>query len=265
MRHAPCVAFPTAIETLTMAALQQWAFQPHNQCMGFGDFSLDSTCRSSLHPKFYKTKDGQRLSHAIEDVTDKPVNRPNFAGFTPQLMHQSPLRLPTLAPKIIIVQCFALPQNRQKTFACYKNCSLLQLNQPCLEAIQSSISDFASTEHRGAAGVRQLLPIQATVLEELLPFLLLVVALATKVVAFPFQDPVIHDPVIVVAPPSSSHSNGWSKGALHRNFDCTKTTGVCSFLLFLDEVTTKNGTVTFWRHSKSIWPVDPRHPERALG
>jgi ectoine hydroxylase-related dioxygenase (phytanoyl-CoA dioxygenase family) len=32
----------------------------------------------------------------------------------------------------------------------------------------------------------------------------------------------------------------------------------------LDEVTTKNGTVAFWRHSKLIWPVDPRHPERAL-
>jgi ectoine hydroxylase-related dioxygenase (phytanoyl-CoA dioxygenase family) len=167
-------------------------------------------------------------------------------------------------PQKSSASCDSSYRNRQKTFACCKNCSLSQLNQPCLEAIQSSISDFASAECRGAAGVRQLVSIPATVLEELSPFLLSVVALATKVVAFPLQDPVIHDPVIVVAPPSSSHSNGWSKGTLHRDFDCTKTTGVCSFLLFLDEVTTDNGTVVFWRHSKLISPVDPRHPERAL-
>jgi ectoine hydroxylase-related dioxygenase (phytanoyl-CoA dioxygenase family) len=154
--------------------------------------------------------------------------------------------------------------NRQKSVAYFQNYSLSQHNRPCLEAIQSSISDFASTEYRGSAGVRKLLPIQATVLEELLPFLLSVVAVATKVVAFPLKDPVIHAPVIVVAPPSSSHSNGWSKGSLHRDFDCTVTTGVYSFLLFLDEVTPENGTVAFWRHSKQIGPIDPRHPERAL-
>jgi hypothetical protein len=155
-------------------------------------------------------------------------------------------------------------RNRQKTFAYYKNYSLSQLNQPCLEAIQSSISDFSSAEIRGAAGVRQLIPIQATVLDELLPFLLSVVAVARKVVAFPIKDPVIHAPVIVVAPPSSSHSNGWSKGTLHRDFDPTETSGVYSFLLFLDDVMPENGTVVFWRHSKLISPIDPRHPERAL-
>jgi ectoine hydroxylase-related dioxygenase (phytanoyl-CoA dioxygenase family) len=89
------------------------------------------------------------------------------------------------------------------------------------------------------------------------------VAVATKVVAFPLKDPVIHAPVIVAAPPSSSHSNGWSEGALHRDFDCIETMGVHSFLLFLDEVTPENSTVAFWRHSKLIGPVDPRHPERA--
>jgi hypothetical protein len=152
----------------------------------------------------------------------------------------------------------------QKTVAYFRNYSLLDFNRPCLEAIQSNISDFPSNEHCHTVGVRRLLPIQATVLDELLPFLLSVVAAATKVVAFPLKDPVIHAPVIVAAPPSSSHSNGWSKGTLHRDFDSTATSGVYSFLLFLDEVTPENGTVRFWKHSKLIGPIDPRHPERAL-
>jgi ectoine hydroxylase-related dioxygenase (phytanoyl-CoA dioxygenase family) len=68
----------------------------------------------------------------------------------------------------------------------------------------------------------------------------------------------------LVAPRTSSHSNAWTKGPIHRDFDDIETTGVYSFLLFLDEVTSENGTVAFWRHSKLIGPIHPRHPERAL-
>jgi ectoine hydroxylase-related dioxygenase (phytanoyl-CoA dioxygenase family) len=82
---------------------------------------------------------------------------------------------------------------------------------------------------------------------------------------FPVKDPLIHTPVLVVASKAFSHSNTWTKGTLNCDFDCVETLGVCSFLLFLDEVTPENGTaVAFWRHSKSIGPTDPRHPERAM-
>jgi hypothetical protein len=152
----------------------------------------------------------------------------------------------------------------QKTFAYFQNFSLSHFNRPCLEAIQSSISDFPFTEHRPTLGGRQLIYLDATVREEILPLLLSVVAVATKNVAFPLKHPVIHSPILVVAPPSSIHSNAWTKGSLHRDFDCIKTTGVYSFSFFLDEVTPDNGTVAFWRHSKLFDPIDPRHPERAL-
>jgi hypothetical protein len=66
--RATCVTPPTLsqqpLKTHTMAPVQRWAFQPHKRCMGSSDFSLDSTCRSSLHPKFHKTKDGQRLTQS---------------------------------------------------------------------------------------------------------------------------------------------------------------------------------------------------------
>ena len=112
--------------------------------------------------------------------------------------------------------------------------------------------------------VRVIVPLSETVLQELLPLLLLVVAQATKQVAFPLKVPRIHAPVLVVAPKSSSHSNAWTKGHIHRDFDCVETSGVYTFLLFLDEVTPENGTVSFWRNSKQVGPLDPRHPERAV-
>jgi hypothetical protein len=154
------------------------------------------------------------------------------------------------------------PYRNQKTVAYFRNYSLSDFNQPCLAAIQLAISDFvASTDKlRHTVGVRLLLPIP----EQMLPLLRSVVAVATKVVAFPLKDPVIHAPMLVVAPEISSRSNAWSKGTLHRDFDFVAITGVHSFLLFLDEVTPENGTVAFWRHSKAIGPLDPRHPEREL-
>ncbi len=157
-----------------------------------------------------------------------------------------------------------LPYRKQKTVAYCQNYSLSHFDQCCLEAIQSIISDLPSTNCRHTVGVRRLVPLPAPVLEKIMPLLLSVVALATNVVAFPLKDPVVHVPTLVIAPPSSSRSNAWSKGPLHRDFDCIETTGVYSFLLFLDEVTPYNGTVAFWRHSKLIGPIDPRHPERAL-
>jgi ectoine hydroxylase-related dioxygenase (phytanoyl-CoA dioxygenase family) len=159
------------------------------------------------------------------------------------------------------------PYRNNKTLAYCQNFSLSSHNKPCLEAIQSIISkqvDSALTDFQHASGVRQLLPFHKTVLKEILPLLLLVVVEATKVVAFPLKDSRIHAPVVVVAPETSIYSNAWTKGTLHRDFDCIETPGVYSFLLFLDEVTPENGTVAFWRHSKSVGPIDPRHPERAL-
>lgn len=158
----------------------------------------------------------------------------------------------------------ALCRKRKTVAYCQKH-SLSHFNhQPCLEAIQSAISDLSpSTDPLLTVGVRRLLPINSAVLEKILPLLLSVVALATKVVAFPLKNPVVHAPNLVVAPPSSSHSNAWSKGPLHRDSDSIETSGVYSFLLYLDEVTRQNGPVVIWRHSKSIG-IDPRHPERAL-
>jgi hypothetical protein len=53
---------------------------------------------------------------------------------------------------------------------------------------------------------------------------------------------------------TSSHCNSWTKGTFHRDFDCVKTLGDHFFLSFLDEVAPDNGTVEFWRHSKSTGP-----------
>ena len=156
------------------------------------------------------------------------------------------------------------PYRKEKTAAYCKNYVVSHFNRPCLDAIQSTIFDFVATRSPRITGVRELIRVDAAALDELLPLLLSVTALASKVVAFPLKDPVIHAPLVVVAPPSSSHSVPWSKGRLHRDFECVETTGVYSFLLFLDEVTPDNGTVAFWRHSKLIGPIDARHPERAL-
>ncbi len=159
------------------------------------------------------------------------------------------------------------PCCNRKTLAHCKNCSLSIHNKPCLEAIQSTISErvvSSLTDDQHTPGVRCLVAIHETVLQETLPLLLFVVAQASKVVAFPLKDPLIHKPVLVVAPKASLQSDAWTKGTLHRDFDCTETPGLCSFLSFSDEVTPDNGTVAFWRHSKLIGPIDPRHPERAL-
>ena len=157
---------------------------------------------------------------------------------------------------------------RKKPSAYFKNFILTDDNTFSLEALQKSINarvlpgplDHKEQNH----GVRLLFPIAGTILEEIRPFLLSVVSQARSAAGFPLMYPLLHAPLLVVAPPKSSKSNSWTKGSLHRDFDCIATTGVYSFFLFLDEVTAANGTIAFWRESKLIGPVDPRHPERAL-
>jgi len=149
----------------------------------------------------------------------------------------------------------------------FKKFGILENNASLLVSIRSIIlkgllSLPGNQDHN--RGVRHLLNFPEKVKAEIAPFLQSVVCEARKLVAFPLKDVLIHSPILVVAPKSSSNSNAWTKGTLHRDFDCTETSGVYSFMLFLDEVTAGNGTVSFWKHSKYISPIDPRHPERAI-
>ena len=191
-------------------------------------------------------------------------------GCKRQVIHQSKFcRIHTPVPAIVVPpsRISKKPPASRSSFkpACCNNFSLANSN---LEAIQSTISKRvlpALTDYKEQnRWVRVLVPLQKTVVQELLPLLLQVVAEATKLVAFPLKHPRIHAPLLVVAPKSSAHSNAWTKGKIHRDFDCVETSGVCSFLLFLDDVTPDNGTIEFWKNSKSIGPLDPRHPERAV-
>ena len=166
-------------------------------------------------------------------------------------------------PSRIKVSAFQTPV----AAAYFKKFSILKNNKPWLDSIASIISKGVLSLPANQDlnnGVRCLHHFPDKVAEEIEPFFQLVVAEARKVVAFPLKDAIIHSPLLVVAPKASSNSNAWTKGTLHRDFDCTATSGVYSFMLFLDEVNEDNGTVSFWRHSKSIGPIDPRHPERAL-
>jgi len=160
------------------------------------------------------------------------------------------------------------PFRNVKSSAYIKNFSLSSHNQACLDAINLIVSSRVLTptaENEIKLGrVRCLVYISGQVLEEIHPHLLAVVVEATKAAAFPLKAPLIHAPVLVVAPEASGHSNAWTKGALHRDFDHTQTSGVYSFLIFLTEVTPLNGTVALWRHSKLIGPIDPKSPERSL-
>ena len=151
--------------------------------------------------------------------------------------------------------------------AYFKKFSILKNHEPLLVSIRTIIAKGVLSlpciqDHN--RGVRHLTNFPEKVAAEIDPFFQSVVAEARKLVAFPLKEVLIHAPLLVVAPKTSSSSNAWTKGTLHRDFDCTETSGVYSFMLFLDEVTEENGTVSFWKHSKSISPIDPRHPERAI-
>jgi hypothetical protein len=113
-------------------------------------------------------------------------------------------------------------------------------------------------------GRRRLFDIDDEDRQELEPLLLSIVSLAKTEIGFPLQTWKVQKPNIVVAPGCSGLSNSWTKGSLHRDFwEEEKTTGVYSFLLFLDEVTTANGTVEFWPNSQCL-PLDRKNPERAI-
>jgi hypothetical protein len=95
------------------------------------------------------------------------------------------------------------------------------------------------------------------------PLLLSIVSLAKTELHFPLNSYKIQTPNLVVAPASSGFSNAWTKGILHRDFLDTETSGVYTFMLFIDEVTEANGTVEFWPHSQRI-ALDDKNPERAI-
>jgi len=115
-----------------------------------------------------------------------------------------------------------------------------------------------------ANGIRQLVPVVDGALEALTPYLLDIVSVASKTVGFPLKTPKIVKPLIVVAPKKSKLSNSWTKGGIHRDFDCVETSGVYSFMLFLDEVTAENGAIEFWKDSKLCGPLEKKCPERAI-
>jgi ectoine hydroxylase-related dioxygenase (phytanoyl-CoA dioxygenase family) len=94
------------------------------------------------------------------------------------------------------------------------------------------------------------------------PILLSVVALAKTEVHFPLNSCRIQTPNIVVAPAKSAFSNSWTKGILHRDFLDERTSGVCTFMIFIDEVNQANGSVEIWTNSQWI-PLDEKNPQRA--
>jgi hypothetical protein len=89
------------------------------------------------------------------------------------------------------------------------------------------------------------------------PILLSVVALAKTEVHFPLNSWKIQTPNIVVAAAKSAISNSWTKGILHRDFLDERTSGVCTFMIFIDEVNQANGSVEIWTDSQWI-PLDEK-------
>ena len=179
------------------------------------------------------------------------------------------LRISAEVPAVKPSSLKKVPSSRMPAHpaAYFKKFSIFEDNEPLLVSIRTIISEGVlslpgNQDHN--RGVRHLSNFPEKVAAEIDPFFQSVVAEARKLVAFPLKEVLIHAPLLVVAPKTSSSSNAWTKGTLHRDFNCTKTSGVYSFMLFLDEVTEENGTVSFWKHSKSISPIDPRHPERAI-
>jgi ectoine hydroxylase-related dioxygenase (phytanoyl-CoA dioxygenase family) len=90
-----------------------------------------------------------------------------------------------------------------------------------------------------------------------------VVALAKSEVHFPLNSWKIQTPCIVVAPAKSAFSNSWTKGLLHRDFLDERTSGVCTSMIFIDEVNQANGSVEIWTNSQWI-PLDENNPQRGI-
>jgi hypothetical protein len=112
-------------------------------------------------------------------------------------------------------------------------------------------------------GVRRLFEFSGAQRGILDPHLEAITSLATTEIHFPLKRWKIEVPALLVAPANSSLSNSWSRGRLHRDFIDEKITGVYTFMLFVDAVTSTNGCIEFWPNSQSV-VLDPKNPERAI-
>lgn len=65
------------------------------------------------------------------------------------------------------------------------------------------------------------------------------------------NEPAILEPAVIVAPPVSNRSSGYSKGAIHEDVehDCP---GFYSFHYFVDAVTPDNGAIAIWPTSADV-------------
>lgn len=94
------------------------------------------------------------------------------------------------------------------------------------------------------------------------PLLQSIVDEAKETIKFPLKSETrIGTPKLVVAPPLNSRSTAYTRGIIHRDFVTLDVTGVYTFALFLDTVTTENGAIEIWPTSKQC-PHDRRNPTR---
>lgn len=82
--------------------------------------------------------------------------------------------------------------------------------------------------------------------------------------AFPIDDPVVLFPKLVWAAPLSSHSNGHTCGPIHRDTNEEAKCGtIFSVLLFVDDVTEKNGAIKVWIGSENR-KLQSKNPGRSV-
>ena len=114
-------------------------------------------------------------------------------------------------------------------------------------------------------GVRKLFDFTDAERRVLDPLLLSIVSAAKMEIKFPLKSWKIETPYIVIAAPDSAFSNGWTKGKIHRDFTDgnQNTTGVYTFMLFVDPVTSTNGSIQFWPRSQLLG-VDEKAPQRGI-
>jgi ectoine hydroxylase-related dioxygenase (phytanoyl-CoA dioxygenase family) len=119
------------------------------------------------------------------------------------------------------------------------------------------------TQTEVASGNRTLIFLKGQVKDTITPFLLQVASEASRRVNFPIRRAMVQGPALIIAPTNAGQSNSWTKGAIHRDYSPMRVSGVYSFMLFIDEVTTENGAIEFWKFSQYI-ELDERHPMRPL-
>jgi len=77
------------------------------------------------------------------------------------------------------------------------------------------------------------------------------------------KDPVAFSPILVVAPPKSSRSTGWTNTPIHRDYEEIGQSGVYSFHLFIDDVTEDNGAIRLWLGTTKL-PLDPHSRNKSV-